>query len=307
MTNTSKSYDDSSNYSNNLNSTHEQTLSNIENLQKMERSMYAELDTSTNNKKLTQTQQQEVIDKINELSTMRTNLFQTLQQDYTLETNNVSHSRNDLVNQLTAVGIIENELNNAKKTLSSLENERYNQLRMVEINNYYGKQYEAQADVMKWIVILCVPLLIIAILINKRIIPSRLGGQLIALILVFGLVFIGLKIWDISMRDNMNFDQYNWFWSAESQNPTVYEYDKNQIKKWGGTNTNAQSIFEKALGTCIGDTCCSDGTKWNKKKDQCVEAFNKIAASTYNRRKDSININENNVKPYTLSNNHTFV
>lgn len=311
MTNSSIPYGESSNNLNNLNSTQEQTLSNIQRLQEMERSMYDKLDTSTNNKTLTEPEQQQVIDKINELSTIRTNLFQTLQQDYALEASNVSETRNDLVNQITTVGIVENELNNAKQTLTSLENERYNQLRMVEINNYYGKKYGAQANVMKWVVILCIPLLIIAILMNKQIIPSKIGGPLMTIILIIGIIIIVTKLWDISRRDNMNYDEYQWFWDAKAQNPTVYEYDKEQIQKWtGNSDDDAQTTFGKALGTCVGDNCCATGTVWDVDTNKCIEGFNKLAASAYDSRKDYVNIIKNggnNVKPFTSSTNYSSV
>ena len=56
---------------------------------------------------------------------------------------------------MTTAGIIENELNNAKKTLGALEEEKINSLRMVEINKYYGKRYGAQADLMKTTTLFC--------------------------------------------------------------------------------------------------------------------------------------------------------
>ena len=159
-----------------MQSGHEQTLGNIKNLQQMERDMYTKLDTSIGNKSLSKTEQDAIIKKINELSEMRINLFQSLKDNYSYLSGNVANTRNDLVNQIATVGVIENELNNAKQTLTTLESEKSNKLRMVEINTYYSKRYEAQADIMKWLVLLCVPLLVLAVLMNKGIIPSALGG-----------------------------------------------------------------------------------------------------------------------------------
>ena len=98
-----------------LKSRHQSTLDSIKDLQNFERSMYSKLDTGVANKSLTQTEQEQVIQKINELSQMRSNLFQNLKDVYTYEAGNVSETRNDLVNQITTAGIVENELNNAKK------------------------------------------------------------------------------------------------------------------------------------------------------------------------------------------------
>ena len=95
-----------------LQSRHQSTLDSIKDLQNFERSMYSKLDTGVANKSLTQSEQEQVIQKINELSQMRSNLFQNLKDVYTYEAGNVSETRNDLVNQITTAGIIENELNN---------------------------------------------------------------------------------------------------------------------------------------------------------------------------------------------------
>ena len=48
---------------------HQQTLTSIKDLQNMERSMYSQLDTSSANKSLTKDEQEQIIQKINELYT----------------------------------------------------------------------------------------------------------------------------------------------------------------------------------------------------------------------------------------------
>ena len=65
-----------------MQSSHEQTLSSIKQLQQMEREMYAKLDTSTGNKALTEDEQEQIINRINKLSAMRMNLFQSLKDVY---------------------------------------------------------------------------------------------------------------------------------------------------------------------------------------------------------------------------------
>ena len=298
-----------------MQSSHEQTLSSIKQLQQMEREMYAKLDTSTGNKTLTEDEQEQIINRINKLSAMRMNLFQSLKDVYTYEQGNVSETRDALVNQITTVKIVENELNNAKQTLSALEKEKFNKLRMVEINTYFGQRYGAQADVMKLIVLFCIPLLILAILMNKSIISFNVGSTLITLIIIIGLFFIGHKLWDISRRSNMNFSEYQWYWDPKSQDPTVIEYDKQQFEKWGKSlNEDANSALNNlgnAVGTCIGDACCSSPTKWDDEKHQCVEGFNQLVGnSSFNSRKDHINIFQNNgstVMPYSNSGNYSQV
>tara|TARA_B100000963_G_scaffold361829_1_gene400096 strand:- start:2448 stop:3383 length:936 start_codon:yes stop_codon:yes gene_type:complete len=292
-----------------LKSRHQSTLNSIRDLQNFERSMYSKLDTGVANKSLTKPEQEQVIQKINELSAMRSNLFNNLKDVYVYEQGNVSETRNDLVNQMTTAGIIENELNNAKKTLQALEDERSNSLRMVEINEYYGKKYGAQADLMKTITLFCIPLLILAVLMQKEIIPKNIGGGVMSLVLVIAIIYCGRIWWDISSRDNMNFDEYNWYWSAAANDPTVYEYDKEQIDgAVDGAEDSLQSLG-KDLGTCIGNACCSDGMTFDDSKKQCVEGFTKLISNTaFSSHKEPISYrqtNGSNVKPYS-ANSRTF-
>lgn len=292
-----------------LKSRHQSTLNSIKDLQNFERSMYAKLDTGVADKSLTKPEQEQVIQKINELSAMRSNLFNNLKDIYVYEQGNVSESRNDLVNQMTTAGIIENELNNAKKTLGALEAERSNSLRMVEINEYYGKKYGAQADLMKTITLFCIPLLILAILMQKEIIPKSIGGGVMSLILAFAVIYCG-RIWfDIASRDNMNFDEYDWYWDKAANDPTVYEYDKEQVDGAVDSAKNDLSGLGKDLGTCIGDACCSDKMTYDSDKKQCVEGFTKLISNTaFSSRKDPISYrqtNGSNVKAYS-ANSRTF-
>ena len=79
---------------------------------------------------------------------------------------------------------------------------------MVEINTYYSKRYEAQANIMKRLVLICIPLLILAVLMQKGKIPQRLGGALISAVLVIGVIMVGSLSYDLMKRDKMNFDKY---------------------------------------------------------------------------------------------------
>ena len=294
-----------------MQSRHQSTLNSIKDLQNMERSMYSKLDTSTANRTLTKDEQDKIVQEINKLSTLRTNLFANLKDVYVFAQGNVSETRNDLVNQITTVGIIENELNNAKKTLSALEAERYNKLRMVEINEYYGKRYGAQANLMKTITLFCIPVLILAILMQKQIIPTNIGGPLISIVLIIAIIYCGRMFWDISTRDNMNFDEYNWYWDAAATDPTVYEYDKQQLQ---GAADSAEKEFQglgSSLGTCIGDACCSDNMTYNKDQMKCVEGFTKLIANTaFSSRKEPVSYRQTNgstVMPYSNSPNFSSV
>jgi hypothetical protein len=48
--------------------------------------------------------------------------------------------RNALVQNSVAVNVIRDQIENSSKTLDGLQQEKSNKMRLVEINNYYGKK-----------------------------------------------------------------------------------------------------------------------------------------------------------------------
>ena len=160
---------------------------------------------------------------------MRIALFKNMTQMYGNMQNNVSNSRTDLVDQMTVVGVVEEELNNSKANLNKLTNAKNNKVRMVEINTYYSKRYSAHAGVMKLLILICLPLLILAILKKKKLVPGNVATGISSVIIIIGAFLFIRRVWDLSRRDNMNYDEYQWFFDPSAQAPTVYQYDMAQL------------------------------------------------------------------------------
>ena len=118
--------------SNDSQQTNEQILNDIQTLQTMEQQLFSNLE---NNPNLNTEQQQEIIEKMNQLSNMRINLYQTLSGVNNYYQNALYSSQGTLKEQTTAIYIVENELNNAKRRLETLDMEKTNKIRLVEINN----------------------------------------------------------------------------------------------------------------------------------------------------------------------------
>lgn len=273
---------------------HSQTLQNVKELQSMEEQLYSQLENG--NKNLSEDEENQIINKINELSQMRTGLFNSMKDMYLFLQNNVAESRDDLVNQLTTLSVVESQLNTAKENLKSLKREKYDQLRMVEINTYFGDQYRAKGQVMRLLAIFCVPILLIVLITNSNIIPQTIlstqtqhsiSSGLIFVLILLAIYYIGKKLWDISNRDNMNFSEYQWNFDPDSINPTVYDYDMNQLSS--GYNTakeysqNAYDKVSKKLGgkgnNCVGQACCAKGTTWSPKQNKCLISSNEAAVT----------------------------
>ena len=82
-----------------------------------------------------------IIDKMNNLASLRLNLYTNLSEMGDFYSANVSGTTTALTDQTMALAVVENELNAAKKRLDFVEDQKMNKLRLVEINEYYGKKY----------------------------------------------------------------------------------------------------------------------------------------------------------------------
>ena len=247
--------DNSSNFDN-LQERNQQVLNNISQLQIQVKTLYDNLDDV----KLTSDQKKQIIDKINEISQMRVNMYAGIKDMHSYYQKNVVSSRSTLTQEISAIDVLENELNEAKRKLNLIEDEKNNKLRLVEINTYYGKRYNSHSKLMKIIVFMCIPLIILAVLANRGFLPSNLYAFLAGLIIVIGVMLIGFQIIDISNRDNMNWDEYNWYFNQKDAPLTTGNMGSGSIKNpWATIST-----------TCIGSACCYDGSTYDDVNNICV-------------------------------------
>ena len=235
----------------------EQILNDIQTLQQMEQQLFNNLETNTT---LTPQQQQQIVEKMNQLSNMRINLYQTLSGVNNFFQNALSSSVGTLQEQTSAIGIVENELNQAKQHLEALQAEKNNKIRLVEINNYYGDKYAEHSKLMKIIIFTLVPVIILAILNNKGILPNIVYYVLLIIICLIGGYYFWTIYFSIVTRDNINYQEYDWAF-----NPATAP---------GSTSTTATDPWASAdgLGTCIGQQCCSTGQTWDASLNQCIGA-----------------------------------
>ena len=131
--------------SNDSQQTNEQILNDIQTLQTMEQQLFSNLE---NNPNLNTEQQQEIIEKMNQLSNMRINLYQTLSGVNNYYQNALTTTSGTLEDQTAAIYIVESELNKSKQKLDMLDAEKSNKIRLVEINNYYGDKYAEHGELM---------------------------------------------------------------------------------------------------------------------------------------------------------------
>ena len=251
------------------------TLKEIENLQKMEQALYRQLEAASAAGNPS-ADQDAVIARINSLAQMRVSLFESLDQMYKIMQGRVAQSRVDLVDQITVAKVAEQQMNQAKKSLEILHDEKNEKMRMVEINTYYGDRYRAHTDLMKLVTLFAAIVLVLAILRKQTWlpIPDNIMTGLIALTIAIGIFMVVRRMWDLSSRNNMNYQEYEWSWDPASYDPTVIQYDAQQLGLASDSISGGAAKLANMAGLgCIGKSCCSNGTKWDDSSKKCIEGF----------------------------------
>jgi len=227
----------------NISQNNEQILNDIQSLQKMEQDLFSSLETNTN---LTTQQKQKIIEKMNQITNMRINLYKTLSGVNNFYGAALKSSAGTLKEQTAAIGIVESELNRSKKRLQLLEAEKNNKIRLVEINDYYSDKYAEHSQFMKIIIFTLVPVIILAFLNNKGILPTTIYNILIVIISFIGAYYMWRRYYSLITRDNMNYQEYDFY------------FDPTTAPK-GNSNGDDPWLSMKMPGTCVGEYCCSDG------------------------------------------------
>ena len=253
-------------YISNLQDEHTQVLENIARLQDMEKKLYEQLEEETAATSNVGNYE-DTIAEINNLAQTRLSLFKTLSNMYEAVQNNVANSRVDLVDQLTLTKTVEAELEDARDHMNELNRMKNDKLRMVDINGYFGKRYQANSNLMKLIIYITVPLLLVSILSKMYILPEVLAKYLSGIILGCGLFVLVRRSWDLYVRSNMNFDEYNFeHEDPAADHPTVWEYNNKHLNLGVGL----KNLIGAAQLECYGDQCCSAGMRYNTDQRQCV-------------------------------------
>jgi len=137
--------------------------------------------------------------------------------------------------------------------------EYINQRKLVQVNIYQEKKYASYLDVLKYFTIYCVILLILAILRKRMILSYGFVNLLTMILVVVGGAHLYLKIANISNRNNMKFDEFDWTFNPDKQS------DPNQL------DTNLHEESRQGGATCVEEACCdTDVTKWCESAGLCI-------------------------------------
>jgi hypothetical protein len=238
----------------------QELMNQISQLQKTEEQLYHVLTRNAENISLgkestmTNSEIETITNQINSLTATRVNLYNTLANHYKNEIILEKSTEKALKQQTHTLRILEQELNKSKQNLAKIEDEKYNQLKMIEINTYFSQQYDAHVRLMKLIVV--VGICMLATLLLNYVGPLRVAsGPLFNLVTIIGSFFIIRRLIDMYLRKNDNYDEYTWV-SAPTNSTEL-------------STANSQSTsFIDVSGidvpnVCLGPSCCSQGTIWS--------------------------------------------
>ena len=230
-------------------------MANIMNLQNIEKQLFDRLTQEANIE-----ERAKLVVQINQISQARADLYANMNDFAAIMQTANAETRNAVRQQLVAAQVVESQMNNAKTMLASLREDKSNKLRLVEINNYYGRKYEYQTDIMKIVIMACAPILVISILLKKGFIPETISTGLIIIIIVAGIIAVARKVMDLNRRNNMNFDQYDMPFNPHAVSVSKTEHTK-----------SADASRMSTYSSCIGASCC-DGvnTVWNPATTMCI-------------------------------------
>lgn len=127
--------------------------------------------------------------------------------------------------------------------------------KMIEINTYYSKQYEAYKDLFMMVTIVSV-CIVFSLMLSYTPLEFLSRSLSIAICIIGGTLII-YKIVYMMLTTDTNYEEYNWLIAPSTDN--------------GLPSDNIIDISGLGISSniCVGPLCCGEGTEWHSKKG-CV-------------------------------------
>ena len=180
-----------------------------------------------------------------------------------------------------ALKVAEGQRQDALRAYNNMLSERDSKARIVEINTYYSKEYNAYTNIFKTIFAFCIPLVILGMLNKEEILDDASYFRFSLLIIIIALLMTAYRINDMYWRNNINYDNYEWLYN------TAPVKDEDKYKRSLAGNTGVELSGKSS--TCSGASCCDDTTFWDGKKcNSIVHDFNGIFYYCVNDTRNSV-------------------
>ena len=258
----------------------QQLLNSISELQDREKQLHMKFHS--NSPELKRRSLEEMV----ELTRLRVELFNKLKSSYVRD---ITESRDELDDQLATLHIVETELNQSQKELKRLNQQYVDKMRMVEISTYFSEKYKSYNQLFKLIIFWMIPIGILVFIGLRNPVPenyvSKDNSNTIFLAIIMVLCFVALYqilvlAYDLSIRNNMNFNEYNFGASFDFDEAVSKMTPPGMLgSDHDGKGAVAYDVkqFEKAAESlnlgCVDSYCCADGTMYDSVKKQCIPSI----------------------------------
>lgn len=164
-----------------------------------------------------------------------------------------------LTDQAAIQGILNREEQRLKDREEAISSADYQQKRLVELTGNATLQRQATNKI--YLIIVLALLLFVAVKLIAGFVPE-IVADLLTIIIISGTIILVVYIqYDISRRNNMNFNEID-----------LGEPAKMVAKV--ETDSSKTNLADLRLGGCIGQGCCAEGTTYNEKYSICVPNSN---------------------------------
>ncbi len=160
-----------------------------------------------------------------------------------------SYYRNQMANEVNKIyenydkdvqymGVIHNLINDVRdSSLTDLEKNVNHKKKQQDIQEYYNKQYQQQIFLLKLLILFSLISLVGCLFFNYGLITVVALAIYLGLVFSIGFVVFFYYLWDFFLRDNTNFDEYNFVTYLP---PKTKGNLKNQ---WSGLDLSANNIL----------------------------------------------------------------
>ena len=217
---------------------------NIVKLHDIQNDLQSQLDTGIANNTLSPDQIASINGKISSVQTIIVQLHQNSINMYGFYEQNIATTAQTLEEQGFAREIIDHEVKNTNTILQEKRDDTANKMRLIEINDYYGDQYLDRTNVMKAIILVCIPIILLSLLKNMGFVNNSIFNILIIIIIIVGVIYLGKLFIQIISHNNMQYQQYDW-WFNKAAAPTVDTSTPNGTGNLSLTTCSSKPLVKK--------------------------------------------------------------
>ena len=220
------------------------------------------VNTSDLNNPETNKRIKKLLAEIENIEQIKASIYDTLTSSYQLTQQQIEAIRPIVANSNVANQLMADALNVKLEQLGEQIDLHNNSERLIGVNNYYARRYEAHSSVMKKIVLFCGIIILVIFLMKIGFINDSISSILIIATLAVGIVIVGKQVWDISRRSNIDFDKYNFpFNDKNLPSRTTNKIDKKTDETYGrqwvsnlcSDITKTASSVENSIAGDVGD------------------------------------------------------